>query len=356
MIGSSVTLARRAPWEARTLLLPALVILVLLALVLTLLCGAVAIRPDRVVELLFGAQPTPREAAVLWHIRLPRGVLALCIGAALGLAGAAQQGLFRNPLADPALVGVSAGAALAAVSAIVLTEAWAAMLPWMPRAALVPALAFLGGLLATILALRLAGAAGAGGGGDSTAGLLLAGIAVNAICASATGILITISDDRQLRDIMFWTMGSLASGGWIGGLTAGIGCLAALALLLPVARSLDALLLGEREAANLGIRVERLRLRIVIATALAVGSAVAAAGIIGFVGLVVPHLVRLIGGSHHRLVLPASALLGAVLLLLADIGARTVAAPAELPIGLVTSALGGPFFIALLLRQRHVAA
>lgn len=337
-------------WGTATTLLIGLTALVVLALLLTLLVGAVTISPGRILGLLAGDTPTQREAAVLWQIRLPRGTLALCIGAALGLAGAAQQGLFRNPLADPALVGVSAGAALAAVSAIVLDGLWARMLPWMPRGALVPVLAFGGGLVATILALRLAAAAG-GAAADSTSGLLLAGIAVNAICAAATGILITISDDRQLRDIMFWTMGSLASGGWYGTLVAGTGAALALGLLLPAARSLDALLLGEREARNLGVRVDRLRLRVVIATALAVGAAVAMSGMIGFIGLVVPHLIRLIGDARHALVLPASALLGAALLLFADIGARTLAAPAELPIGLVTSALGGPFFIALLLRR-----
>lgn len=354
---SAATLTDQPPgsrWGLSAILLLVLVGLTVVALVATLLIGAVSISPGRVLDLLAGATPTHREAAVLWQIRLPRGMLALCIGAALGLAGAAQQGLFRNPLADPALVGVSAGAALAAVSAIVLDGLWASLLPWLPRGALVPVLAFCGGLVATLLALRLAAAAGAGA--DSTSGLLLAGIAVNAICASATGILITMSDDRQLRDIMFWTMGSLANGGWSGTMVAGAGAALALVLLLPIAHRLDALLLGEREAANLGVRVERLRLRIVIATALAVGAAVAVAGMIGFVGLVVPHLVRLIGGSRHAFVLPAAALLGAALLLFADIGARTVAAPAELPIGLVTSALGGPFFIVLLLRQGRIAA
>jgi iron complex transport system permease protein len=164
--------------------------------------------------------------------------------------------------------------------------------------------------------------------------------------------LITLSDDRQLRDITFWTMGSLASGGWAGGAVTLLACLIAAALILPAAPALDALLLGEREAGWLGVRVERLRLRVVVATALAVGAAVAASGIIGFVGLVVPHLLRLLGSSRHGLVLGGSALLGAALLLLADTLARGIAAPAELPVGLVTSALGAPFFIMLLWRGR----
>ncbi len=294
--------------------------------------------------------PARAEAAtlitVLWSIRLPRAVLAIAVGAALGLAGAAQQGLFRNPLADPALVGVSAGAALAAVAAIVLADRIDyAALPFPPRA-LVPIAAFAGGLAATLLALRLARA-----GDGGTAGLLLAGIAVNAVCGAGTGLLVTLSDDRQLRDITFWTMGSLANGSWLG-IGAALGAaLAALALLLPVARALDALLLGEREAAYLGIDVPRLRRRVVAANALAVGGAVAAAGMIGFVGLVVPHLLRRVAGARHTLVLPGAALLGAALLLLADAGARVAASPMELPIGLVTSALGGPFFVLLLLRR-----
>jgi len=212
-----------------------------------------------------------------------------------------------------------------------------------PPGLLVPLLAFGGGLAASLLALRLAG-------GD-TAGLLLAGIAVNAACGAATGLLVTLSDDRQLRDITFWTMGSLAGGGWLGGGIALLASLIAAAMILPAAPALDALLLGEREAGWLGVRVDRLRLRVVVATALAVGAAVAAAGIIGFVGLVVPHLLRLLGQPRHGVLLPGAALLGAALLLLADTLARGVAAPAELPVGLVTSALGAPFFIALLLRR-----
>ncbi|MEJ0017170.1 MAG: iron ABC transporter permease [Acetobacteraceae bacterium] len=336
------------------LLLPGLLVLLTVALLVELLLGAVVIPPGRMLELLTGAAPTQREAAVLWQIRLPRGALAIAIGAALGLAGAAQQGLFRNPLADPALIGVSSGAALAAVTAIVLGERIGTWLVFLPAGALVPLFAFGGGLAATLLALRLSRAAGPGG--EGTGSLLLAGIAVNAVCAAGTGLLITVSDDRQLRDIIFWTMGSLATGGWYGAAGAGIGAVLALAVLLPAARALDALLLGEQEAAYLGIRVDRLRLMVVIATALAVGATVAAAGVIGFVGLVVPHLVRLIGGPRHGLVLPGAALLGAALLLLSDAASRVLAAPAELPIGLVTSALGGPFFIALLLRRGRGAA
>ena len=268
------------------------------------------------------------------------------------MAGAAQQGLFRNPLADPALVGVSAGAALAAVAMIVLGPPLITLLaPWLPAGALVPLAAFGGGLLATGLALRLAQVSAEAGG---TAALLLAGIAVNAVAGAGTGLLVTLSNDRQLRDITFWSMGSFASGGWAGTLVAGGCAVIALALLLPAARQLDALLLGEQEAEGIGVDVHRLRQRTVCAVALAVGGAVAVSGVIGFVGLVVPHLIRTLGGPRHGLVLPGAALLGAALLLLADAAARIVAAPAELPIGLVTALLGGPFFIVLLLRRPAV--
>jgi iron complex transport system permease protein len=333
----------RAFFTPKTLLFTGLGALFLVALLLEILLGPVSIAPARLLHLLLGAPADPTEAAVLWQIRLPRALMAVAVGASLGLAGAAQQGLFRNQLADPALIGVSAGAALAAVIGIVFFAPLQVVLP-IPPGLLIPVLAFGGGLIATFIALRLAG--------TDTAGLLLAGIAVNAACGAATGLLITLSDDRQLRDITFWTMGSLAAGGWLGGGIALLACLIAIAMILPTAPALDALLLGEREAGWLGVRVDRLRLRVVVATALAVGAAVAAAGIIGFVGLVVPHLLRLLGSPRHALVLPGSALLGAALLLLADTLARGIAVPSELPVGLVTSALGAPFFIVLLWRGR----
>lgn len=327
---------------ARLGLLGAFAALLGAAALLELAVGAVPIAPARVLALLLGAPADPMEATVLWSIRLPRLLLAIAVGAALGLSGAAQQGLFRNPLADPALVGVSAGAALAAVAAIV----FAGLAPPPVQAPLVPASAFAGGLAATLLALRLARLSG-----EATAGLLLAGIAVNAVCGAGTGLLVSISDDRQLRDITFWTMGSLAGGHGLATLAALAASAAALLMILPLAGALDALLLGEHEAAWLGVELDRLRRRVVVATALAVGAAVAAAGIVGFVGLVVPHLLRLLGATRHAALLPGAALLGAALLLLADLLARSLAAPQELPLGLVTALLGAPCFVLLLLRR-----
>lgn len=327
-----------------------LTVLLAVGFAVSIMVGAVRIPPLRMLALLTGTAPDARESAVLWQIRLPRAAMAIVVGAALGLAGAAQQGLFRNPLADPALVGVSAGAALAAVATIVLGGPMLALSSgWLPPRSLLPVAAFLGALGATALSLRLARASSDGG----TAGLLLAGIAVNAIAVAGTGLLVTLSDDRQLRDITFWSMGSLASGGWAGAASAGTCAAAATLVLLPAARQLDALLLGEREADGLGVDVTRLRRRVVCAVALSVGGAVATAGIVGFVGLVVPHLVRLVAGPRHGLLLPGAAMLGASLLLMADAVARVAAAPAELPVGLVTALLGGPFFILLLLRREH---
>lgn len=352
-------MAGRAAWPGGLAVLIGLVVLLVAALAGSVMVGAVRIPPARMLALLVGAAADGREQVVLWQLRLPRAALATVVGAALGVAGAAQQGLFRNPLADPALVGVSAGAALAAVTVIVAGEpiaaaaaaAWPDWLggPGVSSRLVLPGAAFLGGLCATWVALCLGRAAGGVGSG----GLLMAGIAVNAVAGAGTGLLIAASDDRQLRDVTFWSMGSLASGGWPGALSSGLCAALALALLLPAARRLDALLLGEEEAEALGVDVAALRRRVVGAVAVAVGGAVAAAGIVGFIGLVVPHLVRMLIGPRHAAMLPASGLLGAALLLLADTGARSIVAPAELPVGLVTSLLGGPFFILLLLRGRR---
>ncbi|MGK7868744.1 FecCD family ABC transporter permease [Falsiroseomonas sp. E2-1-a20] len=287
-----------------------------------------------------------RDAAVLGVIRAPRVLMAALVGAGLGAAGAAMQGLFRNPLADPGLIGVSAGAALAAVAAIVFGgtvfgAAAGALGLW-----LLPVAAFCGGLAATLVMVRL----GHVGGVTGVATLLLAGVAVNALAGALTGLLIFTADDRQVRDITFWTLGSLAGSRWeqvpVVALLVGLPVLGLCAL----ARPLDALLLGEAEAFHLGQRVEWVKRVAVLLAAVAVAAGVAFTGLIGFVGLVVPHLLRLGFGSGHRLVLPGSALLGASLLVLADLVARSLAAPAELPVGVVTALLGAPFFLWLLRR------
>ncbi|RFA27194.1 heme ABC transporter permease [Alkalilimnicola ehrlichii] len=344
----------QSPLNRRALTLPVLLALLALTGIAGLGYGAMSIPPERVIAVLAHSVGlshnggfSEQEAAVILHIRLPRLILGMLVGAALAVAGAAMQGLFRNPLADPGLIGVSAGAALGAVAVIVLGVP--PTLGSHTSTLLIPLAAFVGGAIATVVVYRLASL----GGRTLVATMLLAGIAVNAIAGAGTGVLVYLADDAELRSVTFWNMGSL------GGATGSSVLLIAPLILAPVllltryARVLNAFLLGESEAGHLGVDIERSKRRIVALTALAVGAAVALTGIIGFVGLVVPHLLRMMIGPDHRLLLPASALLGACLLPAADIAARTLVAPAELPIGIVTALAGGPFFLWLLLRNRQ---
>lgn len=342
-----------AALPVRDLAVPLLAALLAVGAVLACGIGAVPIPAARVLQLLARPEATTQDpdAAVLWLIRLPRVVLAIAVGAALGAAGAAIQGLFRNPLADPGLIGVAGGAALAAAAWIV---AGAALLPALPsplHAWLLPLAAFAGGLVATAVVDRIG--RGAGGTMDM-ADLLLAGIAVNAITLAGVGGLVYASDETELREVTFWMMGSLAGAAWptiLPALPFMLGPLLALPLL---ARALDALLLGERDAFHLGFRVDRTKRLVIVAGALATGAAVAVSGMIGFVGLAAPHLARLLVGPGHRRLLPAAACLGALLVLVADTAARTLVVPAELPIGVLTAGIGGPFFLHLLARRRRL--
>ncbi|WP_183142207.1 iron ABC transporter permease [Pseudomonas cichorii] len=285
---------------------------------------------------------------ILGQIRVPRTLLGLAVGAVLALSGVAMQGLFRNPLADPGLVGVSSGASLGAALAIVGVSLWGnvpdAIAPY-----LLSACAVVGGLLVTSMVYRL----GRRDGQTSVATMLLAGIALTALSVSIIGLLTYLADDATLRTLTFWNMGSLNGATYARLWPLLLVCVAIIFWLPRRAKALNALLLGESEARHLGINVEVLKRELVFCTALGVGVAVAAAGMIGFIGLIVPHLMRLLAGPDHRVLLPASALAGASLLLFADIIARLVMAPAELPIGIVTALLGAPFFLYLLVRGRH---
>jgi iron complex transport system permease protein len=275
---------------------------------------------------------------VVLMLRVPRLFLAMLVGSALASGGATMQGLLRNPLADPGLIGVSAGAALGAVAAIVIggsSGSW-----------LVAALAFAGGLAATSLVYVL------GRRRPGVANLLLAGVAINAIAMAGVGLLTYMASENQLRELTFWSLGSLGGASWSRVATVAPWILLPLLCLPRAARALNALLLGEAEATLLGFRPERLQPLLVGLVALAVGAAVAFSGVIGFVGLVVPHLLRMTFGPDHRFLLPGSALGGAILLVAADALARTVVAPGELPIGVLTALVGGPFFLWLLLRRR----
>ena len=287
-----------------------------------------------------------RDLIIIRDIRVPRIVLGGLIGASLAASGAVMQGLFRNPLADPGLVGVSAGAGLGAATAIIIGG------PLVAAASIslfmLPLSAFCGSLIVTLTLYALATRRGL----TSVATMLLAGIALGAMAGAFTGLLVYIADDGQLRELTFWLLGSLAGATWTKVLASGPIIFAALLVMPFLARSLNAFALGESGAHHLGIPVQRAKSVAVVTVAAATGSAVAVSGGIGFVGIVVPHLLRLAIGPDHRFLLPASALLGACLLLLADALSRTIVAPAELPIGIVTAAIGAPFFLWLLLRKR----
>ena len=275
-------------------------------------------------------------STILLEIRLPRIVLAVIVGAGIASSGAAIQGLFRNPLADPALIGVSAGAALFASLYVVFGASAPLGLAFS---------AFIGGLSTTWLVLYV------GGRGASISTMLLAGIAINAIALSGVGLLSYLSTDAQLRTISFWALGSLNGADWT---------LVLISLVIPVStillftqsQPLNVVTLGDEEAEHLGVSHQKLRRRIILLAALSVGVGVALTGVIAFLGLVVPHLVRMMFGSNHQVVIPGSAILGGILLLFADTCARSMRAPAELPVGIITALVGGPFFVYLLMREQ----
>ena len=285
---------------------------------------------------------------ILFDIRLPRILLALLVGAILASTGAVMQGLFRNPLADPSLIGVSGGASVGASLMIVLAGG-AVESGLLMGLSLVALGAFVGGFAATILVYRLA----TSGIGTSVTTMLLAGIAIGALAGALNSLLSYFADNDMLRQISLWQMGNLSAANW-----AKVWIMALVSLLLLVSfprdsRALNALLLGESEARHLGIDVQRVKRRLIVLTALGVGVSVALAGMVGFVGLVIPHVIRLLIGPDHRWLIPGSAMAGAILLVVADSLARVVVLPAELPTGILTALLGAPFFIALLLQQRR---
>ena len=274
-------------------------------------------------------------------------LLSGLVGASLGLSGAALQGLFRNPLADPGLIGVSAGAALGAALISVLGSQFAVGATL--GAFLLPVAAISGAALVILLLYIMT----RGFGYQGVTYMLLVGIAVNALASVGIGVLTYISDDAELRSLTFWSMGSFGGVTWPLLVPALLAITVALLMMAPAARALDLLQLGEVEASRLGVDIVRLRYRVIFSAA-AVGASVSLSGMIGFVGLVVPHLVRLIGGVNHRYLLPGSALAGAGLLISADLLARTLIQPAELPVGLITSAVGSPFFFWLIFRMQKL--
>jgi iron complex transport system permease protein len=315
--------------------------------------GAVRVPPAQVLSALFGWHDealTDTMRTVVQTVRLPRVLQGLLAGSALAVSGVLLQALFRNPLADPALIGVSAGAALGAVAVIVLGATLLVGVSRVLGVWTLPLAAFAGALLTALLVFALARRDGVL---DPTT-MLLCGIAINALTGAGIGLLTYLASDEQLRNLTFWSLGSLGAATW-GSLMG----MAPVALVLLVgapllARPLNALLLGESEALHLGIAVERLKRWVITLAAAGAGAVVAVCGVIGFIGLIAPHMARLLAGPDHRVVLPLAALLGASLLTAGDLIARVAVRPAELPIGILTALLGAPFFL-WLLRRREVA-
>jgi iron complex transport system permease protein len=289
-----------------------------------------------------------RNSIILFDIRMPRIVLGMLIGAALAVSGVVLQGLFRNPLADPGIIGVSAGASVGAVGVIILGNTLLLPLSLWLGAYMLPVAAFCGSLISTMLLYTIATRHGR----TSMATMLLAGIALGALAGALTGLMIYIADDRQLRDITFWGLGSLSGATWMKIGSAGPLIAAGIAGSFYVSKALNALLLGEAEARHLGHDVQALKRIAILSVSAATGASVAVSGGIGFIGVVVPHLLRLLIGPDNRYLMPASAMLGAITLVLADMISRTLVSPAELPIGIVTAVIGAPFFLWLLLRRK----
>ncbi len=322
--------------------------LLIVSLLGGLLVGAVGLAPGRVLTELADRLPwvsidsglSRQEAAIVWDLRLPRLVLAALVGATLAAAGAAYQGVFRNPLADPYLLGVAAGAGLGATLGIVSAGA---------ASPVVPGAAFAGAVAAVVLTYALGGVAGGGRAGTT---LILAGVAVAAFF-TAVQTFVQQRHADTVREVYSWILGRLSTVGWTEvGLLAPYAVVSVVVLLLH-RRLLDVLAVGEEEAETLGVGAARVRLVVVLAATLGTAGAVAVGGLIGFVGLVVPHAVRLLTGTSYRVILPLSVLGGAAFLMAADLGARTILAPAEIPIGVITAFVGGPFFAVVLRTSRR---
>ena len=288
------------------------------------------------------------ENTIFFEIRIPRVILACLVGTSLAISGACLQGLFRNPLADPGLIGVSAGAALGA--SIIIVFGSTIFSKFILSTFLLPLAACFGSGVVIFLLFLLT----KGFGYQGITYMLLVGIAINAIASVGIGILTFISTESELRGLTFWTMGSFGGITWPLLIPAILIIITSLIFLIPVLRDLDILQLGESEASSLGVDVQRLKYRIIFTSAATVGASVALSGMIGFVGLVVPHLVRLIAGVNHSYVIIGSALIGSSLMIFADLLARTLIQPAELPVGLITSAIGSPFFLWLIFRINKV--
>lgn len=300
-----------------------------------------------VIELLFSNHNSnPSDYYVLFNIRLPRIIMAILIGSGLAVSGTCLQGMFKNPLASPDLVGITSGAVLFAAITIVLGSYVKSFLPEVLHYSLLSIMSFAGALITMSFVYKMS----TSNGRTNVVVLLLAGVAITSLTGAATGLLTYLSTEEELRNLTFWTLGSLAGANWTKNTILAVVTLCAFGFLINKGKSLNALMLGEKDAAHLGINVEGIKRKIVILSALLVGTAVAFAGTIGFVGLIVPYILRLIFKSNYYLILPLSALAGSILLLLADTISRTAVAPSEIPIGILTAIMGAPVFIIILIR------
>jgi len=320
----------------------------MLAFLIAVNLGAVNIRHSDWMQVFTEHNRYEGASYVLWNIRIPRALLAIAVGAALGIAGALAQSLFRNPLADPGLLGVSAGASCSVAIAIVILDGFRFISSEELRIWTIPLFAFLGAMAVCFCLDYVARVVSPG----SIAGLLLTGIALNALAGAAIGLCTYLANDEQLRSFTFWTLGSLASAQWmmVGVLIGTL--LMAWVWIRTLLQDLNTLTLGENIANHLGVDVLQLRTKVIILVAILSGLAVAWCGMIGFIGLMAPNLVRICLGSDQKRVLPYSAGVGAILLLIADTIARTIAIPAEVPVGIFTALLGGPLFLILLRQYR----
>ncbi|MBP2700397.1 FecCD family ABC transporter permease [Photobacterium lucens] len=328
--------------------------LLLLAGLSSIVIGPMAISyKQSLLALLPGDHQLAQHVSLVIHqIRLPRTLLCFAIGAILAICGSVLQGLFRNPLADPGIIGITGGAGLGAALAIVLFAPLTSTFPQLLNFAIVPVFAFIGGAISTVMVYRL----GTDKNGTSVMIMLLAGVAITAISAAGLGLLNYVADDEALRDLSLWSMGSLAGATWSGILLAYF----TLALLFSYCyrhcNNLNAFLLGEAEARHMGVNTQHLKRNLIIVCAAGVGITVSICGPIGFIGLVIPHVGRMLTGPNHKTLLPISALLGGLILLVADMIARSAFSPQELPVGIITAILGAPFFIYLLSAQkRHIS-
>ena len=340
----------------------ALILLTPLILLLGLSVGPVSINAQQLLHLLpslltDAAIDDPSLAGlqiIITDIRLPRTLLAWLVGAGLAISGAAMQGLFRNPLADPSIIGVTSGASLgASIAVVVIANGIGGVEQWGGLSILVMG-AFIGGLLAVLIVYRLSTASSDGvtSNNTSVATMLLVGIAITALAGAGNSLLAYIADNDTMRSMSLWSMGGLDAASELRVKLAGSIIVPAIFLLMCFSRQLDAMLLGESEARHLGVDVQRVKWALIVIVAIAVASSVALAGVIGFVGLVVPHMLRMLIGPSHRRLLPYSALAGGLMLVAADIVARVIVSPAEMPVGVITAILGAPLFI-ILLRQRR---